>query len=209
MRRPSTDAVARNGRTFSWAPSADAVAGRGNRRERPSGALQQLDTHIVWRLHKGNPDAGSNGTRGHGEDGATLGEFGICRIDVVDAQPEVIQTQVWLDRGRGDIGLGRHMRQEHGKPVDVQINAWPPIRLDGLDNLGIEHALIVLRCGHGVAGTQMDVVIAVYWHSVTPHWISGWVEMNLADFSGSTCGARTSTPAASSCNKKVTLLSLL
>src|SRR5215467_14535061 len=127
MRRPSTDAVARNGRTFSWAPSADAVAGRGNRRERPSGALQQLDTHVVWRLDKGNLDTGSDGTRGHGEDGATLGKFGVGSVDVVDTQPEVIQAKVRLDRRRGDIGLGRHMRQEHGKPVDVQINARPPV----------------------------------------------------------------------------------
>ena len=76
-----------------------------------SGALQQLDAHVVWRLDKGNPDAGANRTRGHGEDGATLGEFAVCGVDVIDAQPEVIQAKVRLNRSQGDIGLGRHMRQ--------------------------------------------------------------------------------------------------
>src|ERR671930_230677 len=76
MRRSSADADAGNGRPLSYSlrsPSADAVAGRGNRGELPSGALQQLDAHVIWRLDKGNPDTGSDGPRGHGEDGATLG----------------------------------------------------------------------------------------------------------------------------------------
>ena len=96
MRRPSADAVAGNGVPLSCAPSADA--GGGDKGGTGSGALQQLYTHVVWRLHKGNPDAGSNGTRGHGEDGATLGEFGVGSVDVVDPQPEVIQTKVRLHR---------------------------------------------------------------------------------------------------------------
>ncbi len=49
-----------------------------------SGALQQLYTYIVWRLDKSNSDTGTNGTRWHSEDGATLGEFGVRGINVVD-----------------------------------------------------------------------------------------------------------------------------
>ena len=44
---------------------------------------------------------------------------------------------------------------------------------------------------------------------VTPgrYSASGWVVMKRDDRSGSTCGARTSTPACSSCNRTVLLLS--
>ena len=81
---PSADAVAGNGGPLNCAPSADAVAGGGDKGETGSGALQQLYTHVVWRLDKGNPDTGPDGTWGHGEDGATLCEFGVCGVDVVD-----------------------------------------------------------------------------------------------------------------------------
>src|SRR6266545_5233889 len=174
-----------------------------------SGALQQLYTDIVWRLDKSNSDTGANGTRWHSEDGATLGEFGVRGINVVDPQPKVVQAKIRLSRRRRNSGIGRDKCQEHRHPVDVQINSWPPVRLDGLDDFGIEHTVVILRRRHRVMGAEMDMVVAVYWHDVPPHEISGWVEMNFADLSASTCGARTCTSAASSCSKKVTLLSLL
>jgi len=49
-----------------------------------SDALQQLYTYVVWRLDKSNSDTRTNGTRWHSEDGATLGEFGVRGINVVD-----------------------------------------------------------------------------------------------------------------------------
>src|SRR4051794_30764765 len=91
---PHPSPLRREGGTLSCAPSAHAVAGRGNRREIRSGALQQLDAHVVWCLDEGNPDTRSDSPWGHGEDGTTLGELGECSVNVVDPQPEMVQTKV-------------------------------------------------------------------------------------------------------------------
>src|SRR5262245_55434746 len=119
----------------------------------------------------------------------------------------MVQAQVWLDGSRGNVGILRDAGQEYREAVDVEIDAGPTVRLGRFDNLGIEHALVILCRGHGITSAQMDVVVAIDWHGISPYWISGWVEMNLAALSGSTCGARTWIPEASSWSKNVTLLS--
>ena len=143
-----------------------------------------------------------------GELGALGLELDDDRVDAAHRQPEMIEALIGRGRSRVDAVAGGNRRNEDIGAAELEVDARLAL-LHGAHDLGAEHALVVLGGGFRVRAAQMDVVVAVHWHGITPHWISGWVEMNLADLSASTCGARTSTPEASSCNKKVTLLSLL
>src|SRR3546814_245771 len=138
--------------------------------------IHNLDLHAIWRRNVGGATARTDRCRREGDLDAFQLEISDRSIDVIDAQPEMVEPKVSLGPRRAELApqpLLHHLSITHIdlKVPDLQIHAGLPVRLFGKDYLGPELVAIPFRNAHDIAGEQMDVVRLIVDHANPPLWL--------------------------------------
>src|SRR4051812_9842414 len=64
---------------------------------------------------------------------------------------------------------GLDFRDKHHDPAELHIDALAPVGLNGFDDFGAEHALIIARGLFRVGAAQMDMVVSEFGHRSILH----------------------------------------